>query len=403
MRAPLLALPALACSAGNVPSEAQPSAATRPTLGAPEQVVPAPGLPVQTQASNNNLDVIRFDGDVYLAFRTAPSHFASEHTELHILKSEDEQTWTHERTLHEGTDLREPRFLALGDRLLLYYAVLGTSSVDFEPAGSKVAIRGVDGRWASSVPAFEGDFIPWRTRTVDGRPLIIGYTGGAGVYDQGGDSGAEAYPELEVHWLTTTDGTDGAPFAGSSSVVHVGGGSETDLAFAPDGRVVAVMRNEAGDRDGFGSKICTAPPDAPGHWDCTADPRKYDSPLVFAHGGRIWLIGRRNLTDDGHYDLGQDDLSHAEQALAYQAAYWNEAKRCSLWEVDPDTRSVSFVLDLASKGDTCFASLLPLTDDSYAVYNYSSPVEGADEPTWLEGQLGETVIYRQVLTFPSAN
>ena len=378
-----------------------------PTASEPVQVVPARGLPVAVMDANNNLDIIEHAGHVYLAFRTAPSHFASAETELHLLRSTDEQTWTHELTLREGTDLREPRLLALGDRLLLYYAVLGTSSIDFEPAGAKVAVRGVDGRWAAAVPAFDGDFIPWRTRWLDGRPMIIGYNGGAGVYDPSGDTAdPDQLPQLAVRWLTTTDGTDGASFVAGSDVVHLGGGSETDLALTDDGRVVAVMRNEAGDADGFGSKVCTAEAGAWGHWTCAHDPKKYDSPLVFAHGGRIWLIGRRNLTDDGHYDLGMDDRSHAEQALAYQAAYWNERKRCSLWEVDPDTRAVSFVLDLAGRGDTCFASILPLSEDRYAVYNYSSPIDAdgdGDDPVWLQGQLGETHIYRQVLTFPASD
>ena len=394
-----------AAACGGPANPTGPTAAvSQPTASAPTQVVPAPGLPVAVMDANNNLDIIEHSGHIYLAFRTAPNHFASEETELHVLRSTDEQTWTHELTLHEGTDLREPRFLALGERLLLYYAVLGTSSLDFEPAGAKVAIRGVDGRWAAAVPAFDGDFIPWRSRWLDGRPMVIGYNGGAGVTDQGGDSAdPDQLPQLAVRWLTTTDGAQGAPFVpGSAEVVHVGGGSESDLALTDDGRVVAVMRNEAGDADGFGSKICTAEAESWAHWTCAHDPKKYDSPLVFSHGGRVWLIGRRNLTDDGHYDLGMDDRAHADQALAYQAAYWNERKRCSLWEVNTDDRSVSFVLDLAGRGDTCFAAILPLTEDSYAVYNYSSPVDG-DDPVWLQGQLGRTHIYRQVLTFPPSD
>src|SRR5215471_2315342 len=44
-----------------------------------ERVVPSDGLPpeVVAQQANNNLDVVRHsDGRVYLAWRTAPSHFA---------------------------------------------------------------------------------------------------------------------------------------------------------------------------------------------------------------------------------------------------------------------------------------------------------------------------------------
>ncbi len=392
---PLLGLALLACA----PDASAPTAGGGPTLSALEQVVPADGLPVQTQAANNNLDVIQHDGSVFLAFRTAPSHFASADATLHVLRSTDEQVWTHEWSLNLGRDLREPRFLSIDGQLFLYFAVLGTSSLDFEPGGARVVVRDAAGSWSEPADIFDGNFIPWRARVLDGQPMVVGYTGGEGVYDQEVDSGgAERLPQIEVRWLKTDDGRSFSPFVPGAEVVHVGGGSETDIATRPGGGIVAVMRNEAGDADGWGSKICTAPAEDPGDWSCEPDPRKYDSPLVFRHGDRIWLIGRRNLNEDGAYDLGMRALSHAEQSLHYQAAYWNERKRCSLWEVLPDRQEVVWVLDLASRGDTCFASVLALDQHRYAVYNYSSPVDGPDV-VWLEGQLGETRIYRQVLDF----
>ena len=58
--------------------------------------MPGDSLPLVPQPANSNLDVISFDGAVFLAFRTAPTHFASADTELHVLRSVDEETWTHE-------------------------------------------------------------------------------------------------------------------------------------------------------------------------------------------------------------------------------------------------------------------------------------------------------------------
>ena len=124
-------------------------------------------------------------------------------------------------------------------------------------------------------------------------------------------------------------GVAGAP------VVHTGGGSETDLAFTEDGGIVAVMRNEAGMRTAGAARSAPRPTDL-ARWTCTPDPKKYDS-LVFSHKGRVWLIGR-NLNDDGAYDLFQRDLSHADQTLSYQAAYWNTEKCRSLWEAPRDAR-----------------------------------------------------------------
>ena len=125
-------------------------------------------------------------------------------------------------------------------------------------------------------------------------------------------------PEIDVHWLTTSDGQTFDRWVAGAPVVHTGGGSETDLAFTEDGGIVAVMRNEAGDEDGWGSKVCRAPPISRGG---PAPRPEVRLPLVFSHKGRVWLIGRRNLNDDGAYDLFQQDLSHADQTLSYQAAY----------------------------------------------------------------------------------
>lgn len=372
------------------------SAAPLPELGELIQVVPGDGIPAGLELldANNNLDVVRHDGAVFFAFRTAPEHFASAEVWLHVLRSEDQQTWTHEVSFHRDTDLREPRFLSWGDQLFLYFAELGSDPLDFEPRGTLVSTRGADGTWSEEDWLFEDTFIPWRTRVIDGAPHMIGYTGGEDVYDLDG------LPAIEVKWLTSEDGLSWEAFVPGQPVVQTGGGSETDLAFTPEGAVIAVIRNEAGDESGWGSKICRGEPEALADWRCESDPRKYDSPLVFEHGGRIWLVGRRNLTEDGAYDLFMRDLDHADQTLQYEIAYWQEPKRCSLWEVDPQALTVEFVLDLPSKGDTCFPSILHEGGDDYTLYNYSSDPEGP-ELSWLEGQKAPTNIYRQGLTFGS--
>ena len=360
-----------------------------PLLGEQVLVTPGPGMPVEAESmpSNNNLDVVWHNDRVFYAFRTAPDHFASEQTRLHVVSSVDQVDWEHEVTVHRDTDVREPRFLSLGDKLFLYFAVLGTDPFAFEPQGTMVSVY-EEGVWSEPVWMSDDNLIPWRTRMVDGVATRIGYVGGDEIYD------LEGYPAIEVKWMTSPDGLNW-----TGHTVWTGGGSETDFAFEASGRLVAVVRNEAGDSEGFGSLICSAEPDSLLEWECRHDPRKYDSPLVFAHDGEIWLIGRRNVTETGHFDLGLDDLSHDTQFLNYSAEYWQTPKRCSLWRVDGDTLLVDHVLDLPSKGDTCFASILPVGEKSYEIYNYSSDPDGPDV-SWFEGQRGNTNIYRQRLTFP---
>ncbi|MCB9663292.1 MAG: hypothetical protein H6732_04205 [Alphaproteobacteria bacterium] len=354
-------------------------------------IVPGPGLPdgVDPNDANNNLDVIRHDGRVWLAVRTAPTHFASTKTRMLVLSSEDEVTWRSEGELAVGTDLREPQLVPTDDGLWIYMAKLGASAVDFEPGGILRARYEGDGVWSEPEPFGPEGMIAWRIKPLAGRWAMLGYIGGAGIYDASDN-------ELEIQWWASDDGLAWEPAVGASPGVLRGGGSEVDAVILDDGSLVAVIRNEAGDADGHGSKICTAPADALGTWTCSTDPRKYDSPLVFRSGGRVWLVGRRHLANEGRYELEPttDDLE--QQTLLNEVAYWNAPKRCALWTVDPATRTVDHVLDLPSRGDTCFPEALDLGDGHWAIYSYSNDVDGPDWK-WNEGQVEPTFVYRYVV------
>lgn len=359
------------------------------------QVVPGPGLPseVAPQPANNNLDLASFAGRTWLAFRTAPDHFASTEAEIHVVSTTDEQSWRYEASWAMGTDLREPRLLVWDGRLFLYFAVLGEDPLAFEPQGMMGTERAEDGSWSTPDWFYGEGFIPWRARVVAGVPYLVTYVGGENIYEADGEP-------IEVHWLTTEDGLSWEPVVPGQPVMLTGGGSETDFALTPEGALVAVVRNEAGDAEsGWGSKICRAEPATLGTWNCVSDPRKFDSPFVFAHGGAIYLLARRNVTESGNYDLFLRDLDPATQTLTYETDYWVHPKRCSLWQVDAESLAVTFLLDLPSRGDTCFPAALPLDGDDWLVYNYSNDVEGPDL-SWVEGQHQPTAIYRQVVTLP---
>ncbi|XYH93043.1 hypothetical protein ACMHYB_34955 [Sorangium sp. So ce1128] len=359
------------------------------------QVVPfrAPPEGVETQQANNNLDITAHEGRYFLAFRTAPNHFASDKTELYVVSSADQERWTLETRIALGTDLREPRLLSYGGALYLYFAVLGKNPTKFEPQGTMFAVYEGPGRF--SEPSWWEDqpgFIPWRLKAIGGVAYMIGYEGGESIYEPDGEP-------IEVKWLKSRDGLAWEPVVPGQPTVQVGGGSETDFVFQDDGSVIAVTRNEAGDELGWGSKICRAEPERLGDWKCASDKRKYDSPLLFRRGAEIYLIGRRNLNETGNYDLDLDELPPAEQAQKYLVEYSFKPKRCSLWKVDPDALSVSFVLDLPSRGDTCFASALDAGEHEMTVYNYTSPLDSEDLD-WFRAQGGPTIIYRATLYLP---
>lgn len=365
------------------------------------RIVPSDGLPPETPAqhSNNNLDVVRLGDRVYLAWRSAPDHFASADAVIHVVSSSDETTWRHEVSYSLGTDLREPRLLvlpdaALGDRLFLYVSVLGTSRFDFDPMGVRVAERAADGTWSAALEPLAGleRHLAWRTRVERGTPYMLAYLGGEMIYD------FVEHPMIQVDLLTTADGRAWSPFDPARRSVYVGGGSETDFTIADDGTLYGIIRLEAGDDTGFGSRVCTAPAGDLVSWTCVTDPRKYDSPLVFWHDGEAYLVGRRNVTQTGHYDLGGSGTL-VRRLLENQLAYSTAPKRCSIWRFVQGERRIAFVTDLPSRGDTCFAAMIPgASADELVVYDYSSDVDGPDI-AWNDGQIGETYVYRHVVRF----
>lgn len=389
MRIGLVGVVALVACTGA--SEPEPQDGPSATISGLARVVPGEGLPpeVVPQDANNNLDVLWFEGRLFLAFRSAPTHFASTDTELFVISSTDEQSWRYEGRFALGTDVREPQLVEVGGELRLYFAELGESVVDFEPAGMWWSAYAGPGDWSEPERGYVDGFIPWRIKEHDGALMMLGYDGGENVYDVDGEP-------IRIHWLRSEDGTNWEPFSGDDPVVLTGGGSESDVAQLADGSWVAVVRNEAGDEDGFGSKVCTATASAPMDWSCVGDPRKFDSPLLLQEAGRVWLIARRTLGEDGLFDLGMDELEPTQRYLTYQATYWNDPKRCAVWEVDPVARSVAWVADLPSKGDTCFPEAVR-GDDGWIVYSYSNDPEGPDL-SWIDGQVRPTGVYRVDLT-----
>ncbi len=400
----------VAWAAAHAPPAPPPAALGRHTARVVEtrRIVPSDGLPpsVDVKRSNNNLDVTRFGGRTYLAFRLADSHFAGDSTVIHVVSSDDEQTWRPEARFALGRDLREPRWLPLDGRLFLYVSVLGSHSYAFEPQRVDVTELGALEHPAALPPAEidsppSGAFGPlehiglpgrvaWRTRVIDGRGYMTAYYGGEHLYSL-------VREPMAVELFATADGRHWLPADPAHPVVSRGGGSEADFALLPGGSLFGVIRNEEGDASGWGSKLCRAAAGALGAWTCTSDPRKFDSPDVFVHDGEVYFFARRNLANEGRYDLGVG--SGFLRMLRNQLAYITQAKRCSLWRYDREAGKVGFVLDLPSRGDTCFASMLPddpTAPDRLVVYDYSSDIDGPELP-WTAGQRRPTYIYRHVL------
>ncbi|MCG8671579.1 MAG: hypothetical protein MI867_19390 [Pseudomonadales bacterium] len=357
-------------------------------LGQPVNIIPNPELPDQAQVdtSNNNLDVVMHNGELYFAWRTSTSHFASANTLLQVMRQTQSGEWVYEHSIFTGRDLREPRFLSLNGELFLYFAELGINPIAFQPGKTLFTRMDSQGQWQDTQVLFDDGFIPWRINFVDDQPIMIGYKGGETIYETD-------QSELSLMLLTTADGIQWQPAFNDDGVVLRSGLSETDFVIT-DQYLVAVGRNEAGDADGWGSKVCRAPLDNLSQWHCMPDRRKYDSPLVLEQNGEVYLVARRQLMYGGNYDLRWRNLSFQFQNILYQAFYWLSPKRCSVWRVDVNELAVDWLEDLPSAGDTCFPSAIRQSDGSFDIYNYSSDYNSGSRWSWLKGQVSPTHIYK---------
>ncbi|HUS68504.1 MAG TPA: sialidase family protein [Kofleriaceae bacterium] len=398
----LAALAGAGCAGGD-------AIAPAPTVEDTVQVVPGAGLPPEYGAvagpSNNNLDVVRHDGRVYLATRNAPDHFASPDAKLFVFSSpspspspsDDEQSWQFEALFTTGAnDLREPRLLSFKGRLFLYWAQLAAGTGVFDPLGMSVSERTAPGTWTAPADLYRpGEkYIPWRAQVHDGRAYLTVYRNGQRIYDFSG-------LPMDVELLVSDDGLDWHPVDPARPVVSTGGGSETAFAFDPAGDLYAVIRNERGDEAfGWGSKICRARKGDLSAWTCKPDPKKYDSPALFAHDGRIFLVGRRHVSDTGNFSQDLTEPWSLPSTINNLIAYSAKPKRCALWQVDRATLTVRHLTDVPGWGDTCFPSLIddPADARRRILYNYSSPLDGPDL-AWIDGQRGETRIYRTPFRF----
>lgn len=368
-----------------------------PRLSAPRWVVPSAALPavdgVKPMAANNNVDIVLHGGRLFMAWRSAETHFASPNTKMFIVSSADMgRAWQHEQTIALGADLREPRFLSTGSRLLFHLFEGGTTPLSFEPRKMwRSEYRG-PGDWTPVKPFGQPMEVPWTIKWRRGAGWITSYLGTHYDLDKPG--------KIDLLFRTSSDGLSWKPVDPARPAVYRGGVSEAAFEFDEQGGLWAITRNEDGDSSGFGSHLCHAPAADLARWDCPkkSDPERYDSPWMLRHGKELYLVARRDL--GGPFDQGQTSLPFAQQKKTYLSAYSTRPKRTALYRIDRQRRKVVHLLDLPSAGDTAFPSVRRTGAHSFIIANYTSPL---DKPniSWLAAQASPrgTQIYLMDLTF----
>lgn len=364
-------------------------------VGDAHAIVPGPGMPAALElgAANNNLDWTRHGSRIYLAFRSAPRHWASHEARMIVLSApagaevDPEALWTREAVFDlEDRDLREPRFLSIGDRLLFYFFEADSQPGVFSPNSIRVSERQGLAQWSDSRPIFEPGHVVWRTKWRRGAAWMSVY-GGRELYEERGRA-------RSVRLLRSTNGIDWVSVSGEESPVPQPGGGECAFEFDANGNLVALVRVEP-----RGALVCTAPADRLETWDCTPTPYRHDSPLLLRHGDRFFAVARRSF--GGPVARMPSWLPEDTRLILDQLRFWWTRLRTTLYEILPSERSIVPIVDLPSRGDTAFASAIELGGGRFAVANYSSPLEDPDWP-WAVGQNIETRIYSLILDLPEA-
>lgn len=391
-------------------------------------IVVSESITREADNANNNVSIAIHAGRLYIAWRTAPSHFAGKKSKL-IIKSTDVhpffsryQTrridpglieWRFELEEVHGLDVREPLLCSTGNKLFFSFFMAGTNPLAFQPKQSffRVLSRNTQtSDWAWS-DLYEWDKHPCIVWDMHYSPVTASLW--ASVYrgNHYGVGTSKLSVELWEFDVNTQQFVDkcGAPV--------IGNGGISEVAFEIDDTVGAdisaenysenasgiwmVGRNEDGDSDGFGTKILYASRADPCNWQVRGLSNfRIDSPRMFKHNGYIYVIGRYDI--GGPYNkawqwLGQGiqkwwnlmtySLRPKKTALYlldtagkletgkttnHSGIHWNDVTDSnhaklldSLYQKGLAPAKLIHIADLPySYGDTAFPSIVPIGDDA---------------------------------------
>lgn len=358
--------------------------AARISYSALEEVVPGGNLPKKLKSfrSNNNLDIVQYKGRYYFAYRTAPTHFASTKTMLYVLSSKDAKKWDYETEIYMGSDLREPRFLAYKGKLFMYFFQGGTKLTSFEPNHMYGIVYQSPGKWTKPVKIYEPGYVVWRAKVHNGKALMSVYYG-VGLYSN----------ETEPTHLRLLESDDGIHYTllDGKEVSAETSAEEGEFEFDDDGSLYATLRLEM-----KGGKVCRAPAADLTNWTCKFSAYKYDSALMFRHGGEFYVVARRNVA--GSYNRSSKLLPRSLRSKWYLVRYSLSRKRTALYRLNKEKLTLEPLFDFPSRGDTAYAGITQIGKNKYLLFNYSSDINKFDW-SWLGGQMTGSNIYATTLTF----
>lgn len=318
---------------------------------------------------NENTDLTRFGGDIYMVHRTAMSQILGPNSSLHVLRSRDEgESFELVAVIPAPADrdIRDPIFYQVDGELFIkaITRLRGFTPRDQDVDSVSVAFRSSDGAsWAQVGPIGPAEWGFWRVTRIGDELFSAAYRDG----------------DTEVDLFRSTDGvswTQGAQIYG----VAVDTPLETELVATPGGRMLAIVRMDGTDEELLGeagrlrTKLCWADPPFDS-FDCPSELTgvRLDGAVHVWHDGRLFVIARKHLAP-------------------------TQRKRTAIYELTGDFERGPLTAiewaSLPSASDTAYAGVLPLDAQRYLVSWYSGDV-AADQP-WTTGMLGTTDVWTAV-------
>lgn len=347
-----------------------------------QQLIPSNKLPkefTKLGKANNNLDAIRYKDRYYVAFRTAPSHFASRKTMTYIMSSADFENWRYEQEFWVDADMREPRFVEFRDTLFFYFFEGGTDMLKFEPRHIWSSTTVGDGKWSEKKNIGLDGYVPWRFKTRNGKIYLSAYYG-VNLYKN--------KHAANLRLFTSTDGLHFEPISKEPQVTTKGA-EEGEFEFDKEGNLWATIRLE-----GSGSYVIFASKDSLQTWHHWFSPHKYDSALMFEYQDDMYVVARRHIKGAAT----KVEIPNANQRRNNLLKYSFSRKYTALYKLDKLNHCLVHLMDFPSTGDNAFPGIAKKDDNSYYLLNYSSDIHKR-EKNWITGQLAKTYIYWTILTF----
>jgi len=329
-------------------------------------------------------DLTRFQGEFYLAFRAGARHGFRGLLggKTVVLRSADGEHWVREAELRaEGfNETRDPKFLQVGDRLLVYAVC---HNPDIKPPAMSVETRGFErmapGQWSESFACSPSVF--WRPKRWREQCVVADYCW-------------EFDDEMQRHFgVRLCRSSDARSWHVVGSILdHDSGANETDLLVDGD-QLVAFSRAEA-ERDNE-MQVSTYLP-SEDRWATESSGRIIHAPCVFKSGDHVMLSGRycsqsderfRELREDWatftHYDIeestgtGYQTIAEAAGVDPARIEEYHHGLRTGVFQMDGARPRL--VMELLSAGDSSYTGVVEYGGEfvmsDYSMHEYYPQIQ----------------------------